>query len=103
MQHSGLRFRTNSRHLADGGSRSRTEVHQMKIGPRFLSKQTNFSDVTAERAALLTSLEAAPGMDAIEGLEPHLKGGHRASLMIDGARLDDFIAHMDAQGWMDGF
>jgi hypothetical protein len=75
----------------------------MKIGPRYLSKRTSFPSLTEERAALLASLEAAPGIVVIEGLEPHLKGGHRASLMIDGARLDDFIAHMDSQGWMDGF
>ncbi len=75
----------------------------MKIGPRYLSKRISFSDIASERAALLASLEAAPGIVVIEGLEPHLKGGHRASLMIDSARLDDFIAHMDAQGWMDGF
>lgn len=75
----------------------------MKIGPRYLSRQTSSLDIAAERAALLASLEAAPGIVVIEGLEPHLKGGHRASLMIDGARLDDFVAYMDAQGWLDEF
>ena len=75
----------------------------MKIGPRYLSKRIRFADAISERAALLASLEAAPGIAAVESVEPHLKGGHRASLVIDQARLNDFIVYMDAQGWMDGF
>ena len=74
----------------------------IEIGPRYLSKRTRFSSVTEERTALLASLESAPGVVTVNVLEPHLKGGHRASLVIDKARLDDFIAYMDVQGWMDG-
>jgi hypothetical protein len=74
----------------------------MKIGPRYLSKRTTFASLAVERAALLASLKAAPGIVAVESVEPHVKGGHRASLLVDRTMLDAFIAHMDAQGWMDG-
>ncbi len=74
----------------------------MRIGPRYLSKRTSFPSLAKERTALLASLEAAPGIVAVEVLKAHIKGGHRASLVIDQTKLDDFIAHMDAQGWMDG-
>jgi hypothetical protein len=73
----------------------------MRIGPRYLHKSLSFPDLSAEKDALLTSLEGAPGLVSIHGLQPHHKGGHRASLEVDQVLLNDFITHMAAQGWMD--
>ncbi|WCM92348.1 hypothetical protein M5C99_18615 [Acidovorax sp. NCPPB 2350] len=75
----------------------------MKIGPRYLSKSQSFPDSAAEKAALSASLANAPGVLSMGTIEEHRKGGYRASIEVDRARLDDFIAHMDEQGWMDGF
>lgn len=75
-------------------------MNQMKIGARYLPKRAEFPDTNSEQTALLRSLNGAPSVVAVEGVEPHFKGGHRASLVIDRARLDDFIAFMDAQGWL---
>lgn len=74
----------------------------MRIGPRYLHKQLSFPEPRAEKSALLASLNGAPGLISIYDVEPHHKGGHRASLEVDQVRLNDFITHMDAQGWMDG-
>lgn len=56
-----------------------------------------------ERAALVNALATAPGVRFTGLIEPDPKGGHRASLEIDRDLLDQFIAHMDSRGWMDGF
>lgn len=74
----------------------------MRIGPRYLHKSLSFPDLSAEKDALLTSLECAPGLVSIHGVEPHHKGGHRTPLEVDQVLLSDFIAHMDTQGWIDG-
>ena len=74
----------------------------MRIGPRYLHKNQSFFEPEAERTALLVSLKHAPGVLSIEGVEGHHKGGHKVSLEVDRAQLDDFIAHMDSQGWIDG-
>lgn len=74
----------------------------MRIGPRYLHKHSSFSDASAEKDALLSSLKGAPGLVSIRSVEPHHKGGHRASLEVDETLLADFISHMDAQGWLDG-
>jgi len=74
----------------------------MKIGPRYLHGKRSFSEPSLERAALMASLAEAPGLLSIGAVEPHHKGGHRVALDVDHARLDDFIAHMNAQGWLDG-
>ncbi|MGJ7558828.1 hypothetical protein ACSFBI_33150 [Variovorax sp. RB3P1] len=75
----------------------------MRIAPRYLHKKSlSFPDPSAEKAALLTSLEGAPGLVSVHGVEPHHKGGHRALLEVDQILLDEFITHMDAQGWVDG-
>jgi len=50
----------------------------------------------------MKSLADAPGLLAIGGIERHHKGGHRVSLDVDYARLSDFMAYMDSQGWLDG-
>lgn len=75
----------------------------MKIGPRYLHKHSDFPNASDERDALLRSLKGAPGLLAIRSIEPHRKGGHRAALEVDQGLLDEFIRHMDAQGWFDGF
>ncbi|MBS0430740.1 MAG: hypothetical protein JSR41_25930 [Proteobacteria bacterium] len=74
----------------------------MKIAPRYLHKSLLFAESSAEKGALLISLEGAPGLVSVDSVEPHHKGGHRALLEVDKVLLDDFITHMDAQGWMDG-
>lgn len=76
-------------------------MHSVKIGPRYVSKRTTFVSADVERAALLDALATAPGVMFVERIEPHLKGGHRASLEIDRELLDQFIVHMDSPGWMD--
>lgn len=73
----------------------------MKIGPRYLHRTQHFSDSDTEKAALITALAGAPGVLSIAAIEGHHKGGHRASLEVDRDQLDDFIAHMDSNGWMD--
>lgn len=78
-------------------------MHSVKIGPRYVSKRATFVSADVERAALLDALATAPGVMFTGLIEPHLKGGHRASLEIDRDLLDQFIAHMDSRGWMDGF
>ncbi len=50
----------------------------------------------------MASLAEAPGLLSIGVVEQHHKGGHRVVLDVDHARLDDFIAHMNSQGWLDG-
>jgi hypothetical protein len=85
-----------------GQSSATTRPSLMRIGPRYLHKSLSFPDPSAEKDALSTSLEGAPGMVSVHGVEPHHKGGHRASLEVDQVLLNDFITHMDAQGWMDG-
>ncbi len=74
----------------------------MKIGPRYLHSHQSFSESEVEKAALLASLTHAPGVLSIEAIEAHYKGGHRVTLDVDRARLDDFIAYMESQGWLDG-
>ncbi|WP_147284410.1 hypothetical protein [Pseudacidovorax intermedius] len=74
----------------------------MKIAPRYLHKSLSFPEPSAEKAALLSSLEGAPGLVLVDHVEPHHKGGYRVLLEVDQVLLDDFITHMDAQGWMDG-
>jgi hypothetical protein len=78
-------------------------MHAMRIGPRYVPKGTTYASADVEKAALLEALATAPGLIFTGLIEPHLKGGHRASLEIDRDLLDEFIAHMDSQGWMDGF
>lgn len=75
----------------------------MNLGPRYVYKGKPFPDRVAERAALLASLISAPGLVSVDSVDGHHKGGHRVSLRIESARLDDFIKHMDLQDWVDGF
>ena len=77
------------------------QTFTMRIGPRYLHKSLSFPDPSAEKDALLTSLEGAPGLVSVYGVELHHKGGHRASLEVDQGLLNGFVSHMDAQGWMD--
>ncbi|MDR6731730.1 hypothetical protein J2W86_004311 [Delftia lacustris] len=74
----------------------------MKLGPRYLNRKLSFAEPALERVALMKSLADAPGLLAIGGIERHHKGGHRVSLDVDYARLSDFMAYMDSQGWLDG-
>lgn len=74
----------------------------MKLGPRYLHQKLSFAEPALERVALMRSLADAPGLLAIGGIERHHKGGFRASLDVDDALLDDFIAYMNSQGWLDG-
>ncbi len=76
-------------------------MNTVRIGPRYVPKGTTFASADLEEAALQEALTTAPGVVFIGLIEPHLKGGHRASLEIDRDLLDQFIAHMDSRGWMD--
>lgn len=78
-------------------------MHSVKIGPRYVPKRTTFVSADVEKAALLDALATAPGVMFTGLIERHRKGGHRVPLEIDRDLLDQFIAHMDAHGWMDGF
>ncbi|BFO54905.1 hypothetical protein AVXHC19_17080 [Acidovorax sacchari] len=83
-------------------NRRHATTHAMKIGPRFVSKFMVYDGMSAERAALEHTLATAPGLIAVQRIEPHRKGGRQASLEIERTLLDQSIAHMDSQGWMDG-
>jgi hypothetical protein len=78
-------------------------MHWVKIGPRYVSKRAAFVSADVEKVTLLDALATAPGVMFTGLIEPHFKGDHRASLEIDSDLLDQFIAHMDSRGWMDGF
>lgn len=67
-----------------------------------MHRKLSFAEPALERVALMTSLADAPGLLAIGVIERHHKGGHRVSLDVDYALLDDFIAYMNSQGWLDG-
>lgn len=75
----------------------------MKICPRYLHKSRSFSDSQEEQAALSASLASAPGLLSTEAIEEHRKGGNLATLEVDRSRLDDFLKHMNSQGWIDAF
>lgn len=53
----------------------------------------------AEAAELRELLGSAPGVDEVECLEPHPKGGCRVTLALSWPFLDDFIAYLDGRDW----
>jgi hypothetical protein len=57
----------------------------------------------AEMDALLSAIRRAPGVESTRGVEPHPKGGHIASVTIQKSRYEDFMAHMDVEGWALGW
>ncbi|MGE8399408.1 MAG: hypothetical protein ACN6NZ_05665, partial [Burkholderiales bacterium] len=70
----------------------------MKLGPRYLNRKLSFAEPALERVALMKSLADAPGLLAIGGIERHHKGGHRVSLDVDYARLNDFMHTWTCRG-----
>ena len=53
----------------------------------------------AEAAELRTLLNRAPGVEQVESLERHPKGGCRVTLWLTWASLDAFIAYLDGHDW----
>ncbi len=53
----------------------------------------------AEASALRVLLGSAPGVEQVESLELHPKGGCRVTLGLSWASLDAFIAYLDRHDW----
>lgn len=53
----------------------------------------------AEAAELRALLGSAPGVEEVESLESHPKGGCRVTLALSWPSLDNFIAYLDGHDW----
>jgi hypothetical protein len=73
----------------------------MEIGPRLMRRHEPILDPIEEVQALKKVLSSAPGVSCIKSIERHGKGGYVAAIELSAQSLEAFLAHLEANGWMD--
>jgi hypothetical protein len=75
-------------------------MHQYQRLMRRRGATTHTDD---ERMQLLALLQGAPGVDNVEIVGVHPKGGYRTTFDLSADSIDSFLALLDANDWMSVF
>ncbi len=75
------------------------EVGVRRVYIRLIRVRGELRSPDAEAAELRALLDSAPGVEQVESLEHHPKGGCRVTLGLAWASLDAFIAYLDGHDW----
>ncbi len=75
------------------------EVGFRRVYIRLIPVRRELRRPDAEAAELHALLDSAPGVEQVESLERHPKGGCRVTLRLAWASLDAFITYLDGHDW----
>jgi hypothetical protein len=75
------------------------DVEIRRVYVRLIRVRGELRSPDAEAAELRVLLGSAPGVEQVESLELHPKGGCRVTLRLSWASLDAFIAYLDCHDW----
>lgn len=72
----------------------------MRQYQRLMRRQGDTSHTEGERAQLLQLLMEAPGVEQVEIIGQHRKGGYRVQFDLAAESIDDFFSFLEAHDWM---
>ena len=72
-------------------------MHQYQ---RLMRRQCETTHTDVERLQLFELLSTAPGVERVEIIEIHPKGGYRVRFDLDSDSIDAFLSVLDAHDWM---
>lgn len=72
----------------------------MHFHARLMRRRSEGIHIDTEVRDLRELIETAPGVQCIQSIEQHPKGGHSVTLDFSYEAFDSFFKHVEAQDWM---